>query len=320
MLLGSPITDKATKQGGNDLYHFAITAMQGWRECMSRSSPHYGHSMEDEYSFKLGVDGKQGNANAFFAVYDGHCGCMAAWYATKNLYGWLVEDSAYRNKEYCLALKNAFLSTDEGMRNNPWFQWEDHRDGCTAISALLTVDGKIFVANTGDSRSVLSAKDLATHLSIDHKPKNENERLRITAAGGKIVNGYVNDGLALTRALGDFKYKKNVLLPPEAQIITADPEIIEHDITDDDEFLIVASNEVDSLTKYAKKICDLCLAPEDNRNGVGYDNMTIAVVALLHGRTIDEWYKWIADCTRCRIGFDTPGMLPEVFWTTSRWF
>lgn len=46
--------------------------------------------------------------------------------------------------------------------------------------------------------------------------------------------------LALARALGDFDYKRNEALSPEAQIITCDPEIVEHDMTDEDEFLIIA--------------------------------------------------------------------------------
>ena len=46
--------------------------------------------------------------------------------------------------------------------------------------------------------------------------------------------------LALARALGDFEYKKNASIAAEDQIITANPEIIEHKITEDDEFLIIA--------------------------------------------------------------------------------
>lgn len=46
--------------------------------------------------------------------------------------------------------------------------------------------------------------------------------------------------LALARALGDFDYKKNASLRPEAQIITSDPEIMEHQITEEDEFIIIA--------------------------------------------------------------------------------
>lgn len=46
--------------------------------------------------------------------------------------------------------------------------------------------------------------------------------------------------LALSRALGDFEYKKNLSLSPETQIITCDPDIAEHDIDEEDEFLVLA--------------------------------------------------------------------------------
>jgi protein phosphatase PTC2/3 len=46
--------------------------------------------------------------------------------------------------------------------------------------------------------------------------------------------------LALSRAIGDFEFKKNYALSPERQIITADPDIIVHDLTDEDEFIVLA--------------------------------------------------------------------------------
>jgi serine/threonine protein phosphatase PrpC len=46
--------------------------------------------------------------------------------------------------------------------------------------------------------------------------------------------------LALSRALGDFGFKKNYALGPQKQIITADPDVTIHDITDEDEFLVLA--------------------------------------------------------------------------------
>ena len=44
----------------------------------------------------------------------------------------------------------------------------------------------------------------------------------------------------MARALGDFEYKKNANVSAEDQIITANPEITEHKITEEDEFLIIA--------------------------------------------------------------------------------
>lgn len=46
--------------------------------------------------------------------------------------------------------------------------------------------------------------------------------------------------LALARALGDFEFKKNYTLTPDKQIITSNPDVTEHDITEDDEFFVLA--------------------------------------------------------------------------------
>ena len=66
------------------------------------------------------------------------------------------------------------------------------------------------------------------------------ERARITAAGGFVDFGRVNGNLALSRAMGDFEFKKTAELPPEQQIVTVFPDVNEHEITEDDEFLVIA--------------------------------------------------------------------------------
>src|SRR5258707_14053590 len=66
------------------------------------------------------------------------------------------------------------------------------------------------------------------------------ERSRLPAAGGFVDFGRVNGNLALSRAIGDFEFKKTAELPPEQQIVTAYPDVTEHEITDDDEFLVIA--------------------------------------------------------------------------------
>lgn len=52
-------------------------------------------------------------------------------------------------------------------------------------------------------------------MSIDHKPDQEIEKKRITEAGGYVSEGWVNDNLNLSRAIGDLEYKKNLSLKPE---------------------------------------------------------------------------------------------------------
>lgn len=66
------------------------------------------------------------------------------------------------------------------------------------------------------------------------------EKARICAAGGFVDFGRVNGNLALSRALGDFEFKKSADLSPEQQIVTAYPDVVTHKISSDDEFLVIA--------------------------------------------------------------------------------
>jgi serine/threonine protein phosphatase PrpC len=94
---------------------------------------------------------------------------------------------------------------DSGDSDN--FNKGDSYAGCTANVALIA-NNKLYVANAGDSRSVLGmSNDVAFPMSIDHKPDDEPEKRRITDAGGFVTDGRVNGNLNLSRALGDMEYK-----------------------------------------------------------------------------------------------------------------
>lgn len=56
-------------------------------------------------------------------------------------------------------------------------------------------------------------------LSFDHKPNNELETKRIEAAGGWVMFNRVNGNLALSRALGDYIFKKNDQKKLDEQIV-----------------------------------------------------------------------------------------------------
>jgi protein phosphatase 2C family protein 2/3 len=40
--------------------------------------------------------------------------------------------------------------------------------------------------------------------------------------------------------LGDFEFKKSYTLSPEAQIITANPDVTCHEVVEEDEFFVIA--------------------------------------------------------------------------------
>ncbi|XP_013793509.1 probable protein phosphatase 2C T23F11.1 [Limulus polyphemus] len=85
---------------------------------------------------------------------------------------------------------------------------KDELAGTTAVVVLLK-GNKIYCGNVGDSRAVASVGGRVQQLSYDHKPGNEAETKRIIAAGGWVEFNRVNGNLALSRALGDFVFKKN---------------------------------------------------------------------------------------------------------------
>lgn len=239
--------------------------------------------------------------------------------------------AAAESGDYEKALKTLYLKTDEDLRADPNFF--NDPSGCTAVSGLITLDGRIIVANAGDSRSVLSYQGEAEPMSHDHKPTNPGESARITAAGGFVEFGRVNGNLALSRAIGDFEFKQNYALDAEHQIVTADPDIITHTLDGEEEFLVLACDGIwdclssqqvidfvrravangDALTKICEDLMVKCLAPDSELGGIGCDNMTVVIVALLGGRTLEEWQEWVKSRVENNVGYETPDRVADVF-------
>ncbi|KAL6937833.1 hypothetical protein ACO0RG_004357 [Hanseniaspora osmophila] len=215
--------------------------------------------------------------------------------------------------QYAQAMIDCFLHTDEEILKDKILKM-DH-SGCTATSVLISKQyGKIVCANSGDSRTVLSSGKYAKNLSFDHKPTNAGEKARIFNAGGFVEMSRVNGNLALSRAIGDFEFKQNNDLPPHEQIVTVVPDILEHKIDyTNDEFVILACDGIwDCLTsqecvdlihygihkenildlgELSSKIIDVCCSPDAGGQGIGCDNMSMMIVALLKNEeSVDEWF------------------------------
>ncbi|KAI9731711.1 MAG: Protein phosphatase 2C 2 [Cirrosporium novae-zelandiae] len=283
--------------------------MQGWRISMEDSHAAVLDLHKDSNNTKLpdGID-----RLSFFGVYDGHGGDKVAQFAGDNVHKIVSKQESFKKGDIEQALKDGFLATDRAILNDP--KYEEEVSGCTASVAVIT-NQKIFVGNAGDSRSVLGVKGRAKPLSFDHKPQNEGEKARICAAGGFVDFGRVNGNLALSRALGDFEFKKSAELSPEQQIVTAFPDVITHDISADDEFLVIACDGIwdcqssqavvefvrrgiaakQPLEKICENMMDNCLASNSETGGVGCDNMTMIIIGLLEGKTREEWYKMIGE-------------------------
>jgi serine/threonine protein phosphatase PrpC len=209
-----------------------------------------------------------GKERYLFAVFDGHGGNQVAEYVRDNFITHLTQNANYKQEKYEEALKETFIKMDTLMRTpegdkalqkytasegeSEGFAGYSGMDstenvamccGCTACMCLI-VGNKVYCANAGDSRCVLSQAHEVVELSNDHKPSNEDEEARIKKAGGFVSFDRVNGNLNLSRALGDFTYKESKDLDIEEQMVIPVPEIRTADIDEKTDFLIIACDGI----------------------------------------------------------------------------
>lgn len=243
--LDKPKTEKEEHHGEGNGIRWGVSAMQGWRM-----------EMEDAHlcSTKL----KFGEDYSFFGVFDGHAGPKVAQYCSQNLLKFIAEayakstETSDEEERIKQSIHKGFLTLDEDVRN----KLQDDRSGTTAIVCLITPD-KLFFGNCGDSRGFLCRSDKVEFATVDHKPVNEQERLRIEKAGGTVMMQRVNGSLAVSRALGDFDYKRSSDLAPIEQLVSPEPEVfaMNRDLAND-QYLLLACDGIydvmsnDDVAKY----------------------------------------------------------------------
>ncbi|XP_050434755.1 probable protein phosphatase 2C T23F11.1 [Adelges cooleyi] len=290
--LSEPVTTKHTESCQNQYLKVGSSSMQGWRI-----------NMEDSHTHILALPDDP--SAAFFGVYDGHGGARIAQYAGKHLHKFITKRPEYQENKISEALQLGFMDMDTAMAEDELLK--DELAGSTAVVVLLK-DNTLYCANVGDSRAIASVKGVVEPLSYDHKPNNEVETKRIEAAGGWVMFNRVNGNLALSRALGDYIFKKNDQKKLDEQIVIAWPDIEVKPVTSDLEFIVLAcdgiwdvmtNEEVVEFVRFRvsngmepEDICEdlmtRCLAPNGQMGGLGCDNMTVVIVCFLGDRTWKE--------------------------------
>ena len=105
-------------------------------------------------------------------------------------------------------------------------------------------------ANVGDSRCVIGAgnakHNAAISLTEDHKPSIPEESARISAAGGFVMYDRVNGELAMSRAIGDFRYKNDPSINDDSQYqVICYPDVAVHSRSGKcDQMLVLACDGV----------------------------------------------------------------------------
>lgn len=187
-------------------------------------------TMEDFYDIKTSnMDGK---TVCMFGIFDGHGGSRAAEYLKEHLFENLLKYPQFLT-DTKLAISESYQQTDADFLESERDSYRD--DGSTASTAVL-VDNHLYVANVGDSRTVISKGGEAIALSEDHKPNRSDERKRIEKAGGVVMwagTWRVGGVLAMSRAFGNRMLK---------QFVVAEPEIQDQEIDEGFELLVLASD------------------------------------------------------------------------------
>ncbi|OMJ77456.1 hypothetical protein SteCoe_22932 [Stentor coeruleus] len=193
--------------------------------------------------------------SSFFAIYDGHGGKACANFLKEQLHNFILQDQdfPYKAKK---AIINSFKRADDK------FLTESEENGEMSGSCALVVmfiGNKCIIANTGDSRCVISCMKgtKVKMVTSIHKPSENEEHARIINNGGTLSHDYiltktgeavmhgparVNPGkLLVSRAFGDLD-AKCPRIGGNPKVVIVEPDIKSFKITQDFDFLLLGTD------------------------------------------------------------------------------
>ena len=170
----------------------------------------------------------------------------------KNLENEIISDIEDINKEsikpkleMCMTFKHTEKEDKTSLVAN---------DIGTTANICLLKRNFAYIANIGDSLSVMYKKKKAYKLNKEHKTTMEKEYNRIRKEGGRIQNLRINGKMNITRTIGDLSYKnKNNNLFYEQDVICI-PEVYKYPL-DDVDFIVMGT---DGFWDYGEDIQTIC--------------------------------------------------------------
>ena len=192
---------------------------------------------------------------SYFAVFDGHGGESCSEYLKNHLHNFIFA-SKYFPQNPREALLKGFEAAEEAFLNAA-FEKSDNSGSCAIV--VLIVENFCYIANTGDSRAIMSFENgkRVCGLTRDHKPDDERERQRIVDAGGKVYRTQLNPSLGLgeitgpsrifpgrisvSRSFGDLQ-AKDYSVGGNPNVLIATPEISSFKILKCHDFIVMGSD------------------------------------------------------------------------------
>mmetsp|Transcript_851 Transcript_851/g.1659 ORF Transcript_851/g.1659 Transcript_851/m.1659 type:complete len:405 (+) Transcript_851:38-1252(+) len=242
-VLSQPISNQLHTRSGNKHYKVGTSEMQGFRM-----------AMEDEHTVDLDLAGK---GVAYFGVYDGHAGQKASQYLAAEMskrVGALDDPTDAAQLIECVKTADSdFLKKEE-----------DREDGSTCVFCVVKPfmeEGKqayeVIAVNVGDSRAMIVRQEDGQVIALtnDHKPEDEREAQRINEAGGTVQMNRVDGQLAMSRAIGDYQYKRDPTLKQEEQKVIPVPEIQKGTAYPGDFLFVCCDGIVEAMSNEAACAC-----------------------------------------------------------------
>ena len=161
---------------------------------------------------------------SYFAIFDGHNGDHCAEFLRQNLLQFIYTNPNFP-KNIERSIREAFIKADEEYLNHYSYINDDlnnrmnynnnNLDYCNSSGScgliLLLIDTKIYIANVGDSRCIVSCNngEIQKDVTRDHKPEFPYEKKRIYNNNGNI---YRNETV-FHEDIHNISYKKILLGP-----------------------------------------------------------------------------------------------------------
>ena len=145
---------------------------------------------------------------SYFAIFDGHGGEECSEFLKNNYLNYLIE-----NKNFPFDIKISMIETCQKIEEDFFKQKcsdnleESDKSGSCALIAVI-FDNKIYIANIGDSRAIMSMNGgvKIKQLTTDHKPENIKEYERAIKNGSKI---YLDDNDEVDRDISKLNFVKD---------------------------------------------------------------------------------------------------------------
>jgi len=171
----------------------------------------------------------------------------------KDIVRFLASSPSIDKRHVYDSLRNGIIKTDNLITKKSLEG--DFRSGSTVVLVYIQEE-TLFIANLGDSEALLGSKIPNTNkytytvLSRKHKPDDEDENIRLLSMGAIVVKGRVF-GLAVSRSLGDYTYKK-----PEARhdYVANEPYMHSYELQPNDDFIILACDGLWDCVTYQEAI------------------------------------------------------------------